>query len=110
MTPNETHDEKMTRIVTELGTALRTQAAGTWRRVRTAERAEPRGHAWKFRPEPDSDMRFLRVSHEAMDQGDDPVPTLLKQLTAGKWLSRLDGTETSLVLNAGGKLGRFKQK
>jgi len=106
MTPNESQEEKMIRIAAELGTALRRQAAGTWRGVRMGERAETRGHAFKFRPTPDADVRYLRVSHEAMDQG---VPTLLAQLSAGNWLSRLD-TETSLVLNAGGKLGRFKQK
>jgi hypothetical protein len=109
MTPNETHEEKMTRIAAELGTALRRQAAGTWRRVRTGERAETNSHAWKFRPAPDADVRFLRVTHEAMDQGD--VPTLLKHLSAGRWLARLDdGPETSLVLNAGGRLARHRQK
>jgi hypothetical protein len=109
MTPNETHDEKMARITTELGTALRRQAAGTWRRVRTADRAEPQGHVWKFRPTPDAASRFLRVSHKAMDQS--PVPQLLSQLSEGRWLARLDdGPETSLVLGAGGRVDQFGQK
>ena len=111
MTPNESHDQKMSRVAAELGTALRRQAAGTWRRVRTADRAEPNGHAWKFRPTPDATTRFLRVTHEAMDQDDNPVPALLASLSAGRWLARLDdGPETSLVLNADGKLNRHKQK
>jgi hypothetical protein len=111
MTPNETHEEKMARIATELGTALRRQAAGTWRRVRTADRAEPQGHVWKFRPTPDGASRFLRVSHKAMDQGENPVPLLLSQLSEGRWLARLDdGPETSLVLGSGGRLDRFGQK
>ena len=66
MTPNETHEAK----IVELGKALRRQAAGTWRRVRTADRSESRGHAWQFRPTPDATTRFLRVSHAAMDQAE----------------------------------------
>lgn len=105
MTPNETHEAK----IVELGKALRRQAAGTWRRVRTADRSESRGHAWQFRPTPEGATRFLRVSHAAMDQAE--VPALLQHLSAGRWLARLDdGPETSLVLKSGGRLERFSQK
>ena len=107
MTPNESQDEKMARITAELGKALRRQAAGTWRRVRTADRGEETRHAWKFRPTPDGSARFLRITHEAMTQGD--VPQLLNHLSAGRWLARLDdGPETSLLLQADGRLERFK--
>jgi hypothetical protein len=109
MTPNETHEQKMVRITGELDKALRRQAEGTWRRVRTSDRAETRGHAWQFRPGPDAATRFLRVSHKAMEQT--PVPMLLSQLNEGRWLARLDdGPETSLVLGAGGRLEKFSQK
>jgi hypothetical protein len=109
MTPNETHEEKMARVAGELGKALRRQAVGTWRRVRTADRAESRGHAWQFRPTPDGATRFLRVSHQAMDQNE--APALLQHLSTGRWLARLDdGPETSLVLKSGGRLEQFSQK
>ena len=111
MTPNESHEQKMVRITGELDKALRRQAEGTWRRVRTADRAEPRGHAWQFRPAPDAATRFLRVSHKAMEQNENPVPLLLSQLSEGRWLARLDdGPETSLVLGAGGRLEPFSQQ
>jgi hypothetical protein len=110
MTPNETHEQKMIRITGELDKALRRQAEGTWRRVRTADRAEPRGHAWQFRPTPDGATRFLRVSHKAMEQADNPA-MLLSQLSEARWLARLDdGPETSLVLGAGGRLEPFSQQ
>ena len=109
MAKTESHDQKMSRIAGELGAVLRQQAAGTWQRVRTGERSEGRRHAWKFRPTPDASVRYLRVTHEAMDES--PVQTLLSHLTAGRWLDRLDdGHETSLVLNAGGRLERYKQQ
>jgi hypothetical protein len=109
MSLNESQDEKMTRITAELSKALRRQAAGTWRRVKTANRGEETRHAWKFRPTPDGSSRFLRITHEAMTQGDDPVPQLLSNLSAGRWLARLDdGPETSLLLQADGRLERFK--
>jgi len=109
MTPNETHEEKMARVAAELGKALRSQATGTWRRVRTADRSESRGHAWQFRPTPEAPTRFLRVSHAAMEQSE--APALLQHLSAGRWLARLDdGPETSLVLKSGGRLERFAQK
>jgi hypothetical protein len=109
MTSNESQDEKMTRITAELSKALRRQAAGTWRRVRTANRGETARHAWKFQPTPDGSSRFLRITHEAMTQGD--VPQLLSNLSAGRWLARLDdGPETSLLLQADGRLERFKAR
>lgn len=111
MTPNETHNEKMTRISAELSKALRRQAMGTWRRVRTKNRGETDRHAWQFSPTEEGTSRFLRITHEAMDQGDDPVPQLLSNLSAGRWLARLDdGPETSLVLGADGRLERFSRK
>ena len=110
MTPNESQDEKMTRIAAELSKALRRQAAGTWRRVRTANRGEDTRHAWKFQPTPEGSSRFLRITHEAM-KGDNPVPQLLSHLSAGRWLARLDdGPETSLLLQADGRLERFKAR
>ena len=43
------------------------------------------------------------MTHKAMMQS--PVPMLLEQLQAGRWLDRLDeGSETSLVLRSGGRL------
>jgi hypothetical protein len=110
MTPNETREQKMIRITGELDKALRRQAEGTWRRVRTSDRAEANGHAWQFRPTPEGETRFLRVSHKAMEQAETPA-LLLSQLTEGRWLARLDdGPETSLVLGAGGRLERFSHK
>ena len=111
MTPGETHDEKMARITAELSKALRRQAMGTWRRVKTANRGEATRHAWKFLPTADGSARFLRISHEAMEHGDDPVAQLLSSLSAGRWLARLDdGPETSLMLQADGRLERFSRK
>ena len=102
MALDESQDEKRTRVAKELGAALRRQAAGTWKRVKTMDRDEVGGHAWKFKPGPEADLRFLRVSNEAMDQ---PVPQLLAHLKKGKWLDRLDGgDETSLVLEKDGRL------
>ncbi|HEX7242356.1 MAG TPA: hypothetical protein VF263_18860 [Longimicrobiaceae bacterium] len=97
----ETHEQKMTRVARELGSALREQAAGRWGEVRTADRGEDHGHAWKFRTSPKDDGRFLRVSHRAMEERD--VPTLLEHLAAGRWLDRLN-EETSLMLHADGRL------
>lgn len=109
MTPNETREQKMIRISAALDKALRRQATGAWGPVRTSDRSEAGGHAWKFAP--DGGSRFLRVSHAAMDQGDDPVKLLLSHLNDGRWLSRLDdGGETSLVLKTGGRLKPFSSK
>lgn len=105
MARNETHKQKMSRVARELGAAVRREAAGKWTRLRVGERDEKGRHAWKFQPGPNAGVRFLRVTHRAMDQSDNPVPLLLEHLEAGRWLDRLnDGPETSLVLDEGGRL------
>lgn len=110
MSETESHDEKMTRIARELGAALRLQAEGAWKTVRTSERGEKQAHAWRFRRTAKGSPRFLRVTHEAMEQGDDPVPLLLSHLGTGRWLDRLNSGETSLVLAAGGRLERGTER
>lgn len=105
MAHHETHDQKMSRIARELGTALRQETAGRWGAVRTAGRGEDRRHAWRFRSDSDGSDRFLRVTHKAMMQDENPVPRLVEQLKAGRWLDRLkEGPETSLVLFKSGRL------
>lgn len=102
MAKRETHEQKMSRVAKELGDAVRRQASGKWSTMRMGERDESHGHAFKFRPTPGSDIRYLRVTHKAMGQ---PVPVLMEQLQAGRWLDRLtDGPETSLVLHEDGRL------
>lgn len=99
---NESRDEQRSRVAKELGAALRRQAAGKWKRVRMTDRDESRGHAWKFRPTPESELRFLRVSNEAMEE---PVAQVMAHLQKGRWLDRLNaGPETSLVLEKNGRL------
>lgn len=104
MIQNESHEQKISRVTQELGTALRQQAKGKWGAVRTAGRGEDRRYAWRFlQPGENGSHRFLRVTHKAMMQS--PVPMLLEQLQTGRWLDRLDeGSETSLVLRSGGRL------
>ena len=101
----ETHDQKMSRVARELDAAIRRLAEGRWGSVRLADRDEGRRHAWRFRRGPKSGARFLRVTHRAMDQGENPVPLLMEQLAEGRWLDRLNGgADGSLVLDAGGRL------
>lgn len=105
MGSKESREEKLSRVTEQLGVALRRQAAGSWKRVRTAERAEERRHVWRFRPETDGAVRFLGVTHDAMAEGDNPVPSLLEHLEKGRWLDRLrNGPETALMLGKGGRL------
>ncbi len=105
MGKNESREERRGRVASELGAALRRQAAGSWGRVRTAERHEDRGHAWRFQPGPSAPARFLRVTNEALDEARDSAAGLLSHLDAGRWLARLeDGPETCLVLHRGGRL------
>ncbi|HET6233085.1 MAG TPA: hypothetical protein VFE05_23610 [Longimicrobiaceae bacterium] len=109
MAPRENKNDKLTRITRELGTALRRQAAGTWSTVKTSERGEERRHAWRFRPDQDSGVRFLRVTHDALN--DEDAGQLLEHLTAARWLDRLhDGPETSLVLDKGGRVERWIER
>lgn len=105
MAHDEMYDRKMSHIARELGTALKQEAAGRWGAVRTAMRGEDRRHAWRFRADTGGRDRFLRVTHKAMSQGENPVPMLIEQLKVGRWLDRLqEGPETSLVLFKGGRL------
>lgn len=106
MIRNQSHEQQISRVARELGTALRRQAKGKWTAVRTAGRSEDRRHAWRFAHADSSQgTRFLRVTHKAMMQSAAPVPMLLEQLNAGRWLDRLnEGPETSLVLRSGGRL------
>ncbi|MDB4947486.1 MAG: hypothetical protein JWM27_135 [Gemmatimonadetes bacterium] len=104
MAKNDAQNEKATRVARELGSALKRQARRRWETVRTAERNEGPRHVWRFKPGPDGTDRFLYVTHEALTTGEDPTPVLLEQLKAGRWLDRLDGAETTLVLSKGGSL------
>ena len=105
MARNEAHDQNMSRVARELGTALKHETANKWGAVRMQVREEDRRHAWRFRSDSDGSQRFLRVTHKAMSQSDNPVPMLIEQLQAGRWLDRLQGgPETSLVLFKDGRL------
>ena len=104
MARKESQAQKVARVSRELGVAVKREAAGRWKTVRTGDRREKNRHAWRFQPAPGSDVRYLRVTHAAMVEGEDPVPALLQHLSAAQWLDRLDGSETSLVLHEGGRL------
>lgn len=109
---NESHDRRIARVTQQLSAALKKQAAGRWGAVRTAGRGEAGRYAWRFAHADGSRAhRFLRVTHKAMLQSANPLPVLLAQLQAGRWLDRLNGdSETSLVLRAGGQLENAGRK
>ncbi len=105
MDSNETRTQRMTRVAQELGTALRQQARGRWKRVRTAERNERGRRVWRFRLDSDGGERFLHIQHQAMVEGTDPTTRLLDQLESEHWLDRLQqGPATALVLSREGRL------
>ena len=106
MIQNESHDRRISRVTHQLSAALKQQAAGKWGTVQTAGRSESGRYAWRFaHADGNQAHRFLRVTHKAMLQSANPLPVLLEQLNAGRWLDRLTGeSETSLVLRSGGRL------
>ena len=104
MARKESQAQKVARVSRELGAAVKREAAGRWKTVRTGDREEKQRHAYRFQPTPGSGTRYLRVTHAAMVEGDDPVPSLMQHLSAARWLDRLDGDDTSLVLHEGGRI------
>ena len=104
MTPNEKQKAQITRVAGELTTAIREQARGRWKRVRTAERNERGRHVWRFRAGPGEGERFLHIEHRAMVQGRDAAASLLEQLRTGQWLDLLQGSETAVLLSRDGRL------
>ncbi|HEX2095334.1 MAG TPA: hypothetical protein VHG28_23260 [Longimicrobiaceae bacterium] len=110
MDPKETKRQQITRVAQELSTAIRRQARGRWKEVRTAERNEPGRHVWRFQPGRGGSERFLHIEHRAMVQGKNPAARLLKRLEAEEWLDRLQqGPETALLLSRDGQLAAFQR-
>lgn len=110
MDRKETQKERVTRVAQELGSAIRRQARGRWKTVRTADRNEPGRHVWRFMETPEGAARFLHVEHKAMTSGKDASGRLLGQLEAERWLDRLQqGPETALLLSRDGQLSPYQQ-
>lgn len=108
MNPQETHKQQITRVAGELSAAIKRQARGRWRQVRTAERNERGRHVWRFKAGPDTDARFLHIEHRAMVQGTDAASRLLEQLGSGRWMDLLQqGPENSVLLTRDGELTVF---
>ena len=103
MNPSESQREQITRVAGELSPAIREQARGRWKRVRTAERNERGRHVWRFRAGPGEGERFLHIEHRAM-VGGDAGTSLLEQLRNGRWLDLLQGSQTSVLLSSDGRL------
>jgi hypothetical protein len=105
MDPKDTKRQQLSRVERDLGTLIRRQARELWNAMRVAKRNERDHHVWRFRYGPDGQERFLRVSHRAMTQDQNPSGLLFEQLQAGRWMERLhDGPETALLLTSGGQL------
>ena len=104
MTSRETEKQRITRVAGELGAAIREQARGRWKRVRTAERNERGRHVWRFRAGPGEGERFLHIEHRAMVQGRGTASSLLQQLEAGRWLDLLQASDTAVLLSDDGQL------
>jgi hypothetical protein len=103
--------EKLSRVARELGTLIRRQAHELWDSMRVAKRNERGQHVWRFRFGTEVQDRFLRVSHQAMAQGENPSRLLFEQLQAGRWIERLnDGPETALLLTSGGQLRAWPRR
>lgn len=96
--------EQRAQVARELGRMIRRQARRKWSAVRTAARSERGHHVWRFRSETGGEERFLHVSHEAMEQTANPSRLLFQQLRDGRWLDRLEGTETALRLARDGQV------
>lgn len=108
MTPQESHKQQITRVAGELGAAIRRQARGRWRQVRTAERNERGRHVWRFQAGPGTDERFLHIEHGAMMRGKDSAARLLEQLGTGRWLDMLQqGPENGVLLTRDGELTAY---
>jgi hypothetical protein len=108
MKPQETQKQQITRVSGELSSAIKRQARGRWRQVRTAERNESGRHVWRFVGAPGSAERFLCIEHRAMVQGKNPAAALLEHLGDGRWMDLLQqGPENSVLLNRDGELTAF---
>lgn len=101
----ESQQQKLTRVVSELGTAMHRRARGEWGKVRTARRNLGDRHVWRFRTGKDSPDRFLMLSHQSMTNGENPAAAVLAQLDKAGWLNRMQsGPETVFRLVSGGRL------
>ena len=107
MTPRETQKQQIRHVAGELGTVIREQARGRWKRVRTAERDERGRHVWRFRAGPGLGERYLHIEHRAMVQGHDAAASLLEQLQMGGWLDLLQDAETAVLLSRDGRFTAF---
>jgi predicted site-specific integrase-resolvase len=104
MDSQESTEQRLTRVIQELGSSIRDQARGRWKGVRTAQRKQGSRQVWRFRTG-DRKERFLFVPHDAMVQGRDAAEVLMAQLRAERWLDRLQtGPETAYVLSPAGRL------
>jgi hypothetical protein len=105
MDSKNARQEQRASVSRELGRMIRRQARRRWNAVRTSRRNERGHHVWRFRADNGADERFLHVSHEAMEQAENPSRLLYDQLRAGRWLDRLqEGPETALLLSKDGQL------
>lgn len=104
MDPKNGRHEQRAEVARELGRMIRRQARRKWSSVRMAQRDDRGHHVWRFRPETGGNERFLHVSHEAMDRSGNPSRVLFRQLREGRWLDRLDGSETALRLAKDGQV------
>jgi hypothetical protein len=99
----ESQKQQITAVAGELSAAIREQARGRWKRVRTAERNEQGRRVWRFRAGPGQGERFLHVEHRAMG-GSATAGALLQQLEAGHWLDQLQGTGAAVLLSRDGSV------
>jgi len=108
MNPQESQKQRITRVAGELSAAIKRQARGRWRQVRTAERNEPGRHVWRFQAGPDGGERFLHIEHEAMVHGKNPAAALMEHLRSGQWLDLLQqGPGNAVLLSRDGQFTAF---
>lgn len=99
--------QRVAQVALEMGTALRQQARGRWKGVKTADRNEPGRHVWRFVTDDGEAARFLHVEHGAMGATDAPA-RLLSQLETEGWLDRLSqGPDRALLLSRDGRLSPY---
>jgi hypothetical protein len=111
MDPKETPRQRMNRVARELSSAIRRQARGRWKEVRTAERNERGRHVWRFQPGPEVGERFLHIEHRALAQEKNTAARLLEQLESEQWLDRLQqGPDTALLLSRDGQLAAYPER
>ena len=111
MSSRESQKQQIIRVAGELSSAIKEQARGRWKRVRTAERNERGQHVWRFRSGPGEGERYLHIEHRAMVQGRDAAASLLEQLRTERWLDLLQqGPETSVLLSGDGQLTALPQR